>query len=377
MRFLAAAVAVAAVQAIAGPRAPFEADVFNCVVPADAAESAVFSPLSFEIDCAVFGRCSEPLARAKFADAMGVLNGFEGLFGSMLEQYAAGLVTNHFSFLSARAFCLHDLSSAKPDARQVLQNVYGAETCAAFPKAGPESWFRARLDGEMEDFELPAETISGNVYGYLDLVSARWSWDEPFPSSDSRGMAFAALDGSRKSVRAICDIRRADVMAGRGFSALRLRMAGDSWFYALLPAEGVPLAELRREFSAARIVDGLLRAMESIVDPAVSHEPVAVAIPAMDISSSFDLDRAFSRLKLPMKGLDALGSNLSCRYMRQRMRFRLDECGLAERVAEKPAATKIKATDGTRTFALNRPFLFFIYHAPTDTIPVAGQFTGN
>ena len=380
MRFVvsmcAALAAGAACASGVSPHARFGSDAFNRAVSAAAKGTVVFSPLSFEIDSVVLSDAFDPITKAHFAETLGVLSDFEGVYGQMLGELREG-ATNGFSFVSARAMCLPEMRMASVAYRRDIQGLYSAEICPASPKDGAESWLKTMLDGDMEDFSIPLGGGAAGRYSFYDLASVRFSWQEPFPTANTRKIPFTLEDGSRRDVEAMCDIRVADMFEMRRFTMVRLPLADGAWFYAMLPNSGLTLREIRQEFSSTYI-DALLTVMKSVTVSGVSHGPVALVVPKMDVTSTVDLTGVFGYFRFPLKGFSRLDGSMRPSVVKQHVRFRLDEQGLdAQPLVEKPADKVVHADDSTKRFILNRPFLFFVYHEPTGTIPIAGQFTGR
>lgn len=375
--FCAAAFAATAFSADTMCHARFGADAFNRAVSASAKGTVVFSPLSFEIDSVALSDAFDPITKAHFAETIGVLSDFEGVYGQILRTLSDSAETNRFSFVSARAMCLPDMRMASVPYRRDIQRIFSAEVCPATPKDGAECWLRTMLNGDMEDFDIPLGAVSADRYAFYDLASVRFSWLEPFPTSNTRKIAFMTADGSRREVEAICDIRRADLWENRRFTMLRLPLADGAWFYALLPNGDLKLSDIRAELSSAKI-DDLFTVMNSVTVTGVSHGPVAIVIPKMDVTSTLDLVGVFGYFRFPLKGFSRLDSGMRPALVKQRVRFRLDEQGLDEEpLVEKRPEDVIHADENTKRFVLNRPFLFFICHDPTGTMPLAGQFTGR
>ena len=357
--------------------ARFGADAFNRAVSVAAKGTVVFSPLSFEIDSVVFSDAFDPITKAHFAEKLGVLSDFEGVYGQILGELRAAAESNKFSFVSARAICLPDMRMAAVPYRRDIQRLFSAEICPATPPHGAESWLRNMLDGDMEDFDIPLGVTGQGRYSFYDLASVRFSWLEPFPTENTRSIQFALDDGGHCPVEAMCDIRQADLWENRRFSMVRLPLADGAWFYALMPNGDMSLRDIRPEFSSTKI-DDLVNVMNSVTVTGVSHGPVALVIPKMDVSSTLDLVGVFGYFRFPLKGFSRLDKDMRHSQVKQRVRFRLDEQGLdKEPLVRKPEDEVVHADASTKRFILNRPFLFFVYHEPTGTIPLAGQFTGR
>lgn len=376
--FLAAALAVSASAADRSVvHVRFGADAFNSAVPADTRTSAVFSPYSFEIGCIALSDAFDSITKAHFSETIGVLSDLNEVYGEIMARMKAGAEsTNRFSVITARALCLPDIRMASVPYRRELQSLFATEVCPGMPINGAECWLRAAMDGEMEDFDIPIGKVTSDTYAAYDLVSVRFSWAEPFPTENTRMLPFRCADGTTKDVETMCDLRRADLWVNRRYSMVRLPLSDSSWFYALLPAAGLSLGDIRGEFSSAR-VDDLLSVMKSVTINGISHGPVALAIPKMDLTTETDLTDVFLHFRFPLKGFERMDGKMRPSLVRQRARLRLDEQGLdPEPLVSKDTESIVHADADTRRFVLNRPFFFFVHHEPTGTIPVAGQFTG-
>lgn len=369
----AQAVAISAERTVVHAR--FGADAFNSAVPAETRGNAVFSPYSFEIGCIALSDAFDSITKAHFAETIGVLSDFAEVYGEIMGRMR-GAVSNRFSILTARALCLPDVRMASVPYRRELQSLFSIEVCPGRPAKGAECWLKSAMEGDMEDFDIPLGVVGSDTYAAYDLVSVRFSWQEPFPVSNTRKVYFHQADGNRTVVDAICDVRNMDMWKNRRFSMVRLPLADGAWFFALLPAEGLSIGDIRAELSSGK-VDDLLSVMNSVSVSGVTHGPVVIVMPKMDITSDIDLVDTFAHFKFPLRGFHRMDDKMRPGAVRQRMRFRLDEQGLdAEALTEKSPENIVNADASTQKFILVRPFLFFVYHEPTGTIPVAGQFTG-
>lgn len=381
MRFLlmlsAAAAVVNCFAAGVSSHARFGSDAFNRAVSVGSKGTVVFSPLSFEIDSVALSDAFDPITKAHFAETLGVLSDFEGVYGELLGKLRGATETNRFSFVSARAICIPSMRMASVAYRRDIQSLYTAEICPASPKEGAESWLRTMLEGDMEDFDIPLGSVSSGRYAFYDLASVRFSWQEPFPTANTRSIPFTLEDGSRREVEAICDIRAVDIWETRRFSVMRLPLTDGAWFYALMPNGEASLKDVRQEFSSVKI-DELLTVMNSVTVSGISHGPAAIVVPKMDVTSTVDLVGVFGYFRFPLKGFSRMDAEMRPAVAKQRVRFRLDEQGLdPEPLVEKAPENVVHADAATKRFVLNKPFLFFLYHEPTGTIPLAGQYTGR
>lgn len=356
--------------------AGFSMSAFNSVVPGSV-RSAVFSPYAFELDSAVISEAFGSIEKSKFVEALGALVGYENVYRPIVERYDAA-VSNDFRLVSARAFLTSSLRLIDPKFRSYIQSEYNAQSCPVRPSAaGAESYFKAAMDGEMEDFRIPAAADVVKGVSFVDLESFRCRWAEPFPTANTRRIAFVSENGVRSEITAMSDVRAAELWETDRFTMLRLPMCDGAFFHAVLPATGNNLASVRGEFAAEKLNTALV-VIRSITESGVYRGNVAVVLPKMTLDTVVDLKPAYLANALPIGGfkdIDLGETPLSC--ISQRVRFSLDESGPGGRFIERKHASEEVRVAKSRRFVCNRPFLFFVYHEPTRTIPVAGIFAGG
>ena len=107
------------------------------------------------------------------------------------------------------------------------------------------------------------------------------------------------------------------------------------------------------------------------------HGTVAIVLPRLELASRVDFTSVMRDFRVPLSDLKYLTGRVSPKEYVQHVRFRLAEHGLKETPVErKPEERQVRMSAGTRKFVFNRPFLFFVHDRETQTIPVAGIFTG-
>jgi len=356
--------------------AGFGLDAFNRVVSASAKGSAVFSPVAFDLDCVIFSEAFDPLVRAKFAEKMGVMNGLENVYKPIYERLSSA-GDQGLEFFSAHAFCVSDERYSNVAYRKWLQDSFSAEILRSDHSKGVECWFRAKTNGYMEAFEFPASASTGGCYSFYNLVTVRCCWKDPFPTNNTRDIRFHLDEGSSSLVKAMCDLRMADVWEKKDETIVRLELTDGAWLFAMVPNEKVAFRDIRNSLTSLTILD-LVSGIKSLTEPGVSHGPVAIVLPRIDITTESDLKPPMGYYRLPLTGMTRLPSDLRPKLLRQRTRFILNEwCVVSGPLDEKQPCEEIRATPETKKIILNRPFLFFVYHEPTGTIPIVGQFTGK
>ena len=353
----------------------FETDAFNRAFPTTFSKNAVFSPASFEIDCAIIAESLDTIPKAQVSERLGVVVDFESSYRPVLETYATR--TNGNYLVAARGFCVPEVFKASVAHRHYLERVYGVEVMPIWPNVGAESWFKATMDGEAEAFTLPKVEETARCYSFYDLISVSVAWKDPFPIANARTLPFIGVDGSRVNRSFMADVREVDAWENDKFTLLKLPLHGDAVFYALLPNEGMELSVARKALSSDRI-DQLLAVTKSVTELGVYHGPAAVVLPKIEICNRLEISATLGYFKIPLQGLIRVCNDLPPKSIAQWMKFSLMENGRGMAALErKPAEEEVRMTATTKRFIFNRPFLFFVYHEPTATIPVAGQFTGK
>ena len=376
MRRLAAALAIAFSSAdlFAVRHVGFEVDLFNRAFPIESCTNVVFSPLSVEMDCALTAEAMDTLARAGVAETMGVLVDFGGVYRPIRESFAAR--EGEVGFVSARGFCVPDLRLAKPEFRNQIQREYGAEVMPAFPSRGAECWFRATMDGTMEDFRIPVEVSTSGRYSFFDLLTFDVAWKDPFPTANSRKLEFKCIDGSKRKIDFMSDVRIVDTWDAREYVLLKMPLKGGLDFYAMQPKDGLKLNVVRSDFSSMEI-DFLLLITGQMDSRGVRRGSAVVVLPRLEFRSQTEFSSVMRDFRIPTSSLVRLTGSVAPRTYEQRVRFRLAEHGVNEPpLAQKPVERQVRITEDTKRLMFNRPFLFFVHDGETGTIPVAGIFTG-
>ena len=373
---LCALAAFAAVDASAIRHVGFDIDAFNRAYPSTYARSFVFSPASFELDCVLIAESLDTISKANVSSAMGVLIDFPSAYKPVLEAFDDR--TNGFSVVSARGFCVPDIASVSRPFHTHIQTEYCSEVMRLLPKEGAEAWFRAMLDGEMEGFEISANVARSGRYSLYDLVSVSAAWEEPFPLENTKTVPFYP-DDSTNSIGVVCmsDVRVAEFLDEKEYYVLRLPLKGGAAFFAVLPKKGFGLDGAKADMTSMEI-DGVIASFGSDANPRRRLVPCAITLPRLELASKTDISGVFSYFRVPTSGLSQVSLSSSAGELAQFARLSLTEHGRNERaLVRKGEDEMIPVTPETKELLFDRPFLFFIYHEGTGTIPVAGQFTGT
>jgi len=349
----------------------FGIDAFNRSVSAVTRGSTVFSPVSFEIDCVIFSETFGALTRSKFAEAMGVLNGLESVYHPVHQDFSTASDPS-FRLLSARAFCLPDEHKSNRAYRQWLQQTFSGEAFSFTHKNGAECWFRARMDGDMEHFSLSDKAAKEGRYSYFSIHSISCAWQQrSYTSNDvSSTMQFQLADKSFLPLPAMTGLCHVDIWKRKNSTVLHWVIEKGIGFFAIVPNAGFTVRDIRGELTSNTIVD-LLSGVKSISEPNVRHEICNLTFPVIDITSESDMKLAFSYFQFPMTEMERMEPGIQPMFIKQCVRFRIHpESDVRSEVPQDNIPGSVQQ------IALNRPFVFFVFHERTQTVPVAGQFTG-
>ena len=374
---VAATVALVAAEACAVRHIGFEADAFNRVYPTTYRNTFVFSPVSFELDCVQIAESLDIIPKANVASMMGVVIDFPSAYCPILD--ALETRTNGFSFVSARGFCVPDVRKANVILRSKIQREYRTEVMRVLPKEGAEAWFRASMDGEMENFELPATAVRPDRCSLIDLVSFSVAWRDPFPAANTRMMPFMIDEASNTvDIAFMSDVRIADTWENKEYTLLMLPLKGDASFFALLPKDGYSVSDARTDMTSIEI-DSLISLAKPGTLPNAVHGPCSISMPRLSISSRSSFAGALRYFRVPTTGLSGITGDVTVPggAFEQFTKFSLAECGRDEKpLQQKNPEDVVPVTAETKRLVFDRPFLFFVYHSGTATILAAGQFSG-
>jgi len=243
--------------------------------------------------------------------------------------------------------------------------------------------------------ELPhhAETIVVNA------VAFEGAWKTPFEDENGANATFSRADGTKSSIRFMnttCPMVRID---GERYSAAKIDFSARGVsFVVVMPAEGVDLAAIREKDFANGGIDDFKALLRARSGEGVTYARARFSIPAFSIRSNWRLDNALRKAKVPKGGFDRMGPEpFSIDEVHQAVYFRISGRGYSLTPGMEP--DPVQPLRGSRRgelgqlspgagdeelgrktgapFVCNRPFLFFVWDGTSDTIVIAGQFSGR
>lgn len=321
---------VAALAGLAEARSVgFGVDAFNRVVASSVTRESAFSPLSFEIDCVLLAEAVDPIRRAIFSSALGVMDDFASEYGVLARVPFESPGTNGLDVAWSHALLVDNPYRVDPAYRIAMQSVYGVEISSIRRAAGVEAWIRTRFSGDFDDWTMPA-LPKGGVYALEDIVS------------------LTAHVSPSNGWKRVCPTH----------VVYRQPLVGGTDFYALVPKPGRSVSSIRGRLTSVSLPE-ILSLSSALVDPPV---PLRLAMPAVDFVTTNELAGAFTYFRFPTGALKTFPPETKPALLRQTMRFRL----------------KVPPeTDEAEAERLEGPFLFFVHDPEAQTLPVVGIIPGK
>ena len=403
---LAASVAIAASNtAFAARTSEFGVNIFNTSVEPVALSNAVFSPIAFELDCAVFAEACDPISRANTAEALGVLTELLHFYQPIYQRLSAP--TNGYSFVTARAWCLPDIRLAYIEFRKRIWERCGAAVCSSFPPKGAERFLLSMMDGEMEDFCMPLPSFAKSHYSYFDLVSEKVTiTTNAMPQAQIRTGEFHKLTGEVSQVPFLyCNRANVDYCRSQYWQIVRLELEGGAWLYLVRPAENFSFVDMRHQLTPAALY-GAMSSVLSLTEKDAGSAYCELSFPLIDMTGETDLAAGFRLALVPSQGFDFIDRSLTTRHAKQRARVRISppkattgDAAQSPETEKKAAgeeeedASSVAAYDPSAqwrvakeqwqaprknagVFDFSSPFLFMIYHPELDIVTSIGQYMG-
>jgi len=375
-----------------------EISSWNVVMPkSETSRDAVFSPVGFGMTMAILGEGIGGSARADMAESLGLISDFSVPFAQVLKSYTAANVSNRVSVTMGTSLWSPKKRALSADYVLTIQRNFDAEAGLLRDILPINVWTEAKTEGRIIDVvkEMPkkVETLLVNA------VAFEGAWKKPFDDEKGRKVDFTRPDGTKTKIRlmrTVCPLVRVEreryVAAKAEFAARGMS------FVAVLPSEGVSLAELREKDLTSDGVDELKALLRERSGEGVTYARSQFALPPFTIRSDWRLDAALRAAKVPRTGFDRMGEGVfTVDDVRQAAYISISGKGYSltpgmEPEPPTPSARKgrgelARAEDDDddsamggaagAPFVCNRPFVFFVWDVLTDTLVLAGQYTGS
>lgn len=350
-------------------RIDFGIDAFNASVPESSTASVAFSPFAFELDCSLMAEALDPIGRANVSEALSIMSDFSNVYDPIVDALAEAPETNRVHFLSARTIGVPDPDKVKTDfRRRAFEMRINASISLQWPTKGAERWIMAKLEGNMDDWQIPLGKVGPTEYTLVDATFVEASLPADSSAAAEEG-SFARPDGTvAKLPFARCWVK-ADLVERDDYISLRMPLRGGAFLYVLSPAQGKTLADVRKHLTGKSIANILLEMLDATEKKAASGL-CEVHIPRFDVSSRCELESAFAKAKVPEGGITYLYPELTRRTSFQCVRFKLGDDGIA------PSGTPPDTRATAHRAIFNRPFVYLVHMPEFNAIAAIGQFTG-
>ena len=389
--------ALAAGAAVEWRPSALEIVAWNVTAPPAARGDSVFSPVGFGVTVAMLGEGIGGAARADMAESLGLISDFSVAFANVLKSYEEANVSNRVAISLASSLWTTRKRALGSEYVSALQRNFGAEAGYMGAVLPVNAWTEAKTEGRIDNVlpEMPHKVDTLVV----SAVAFEGAWKMPFERSKGRPTDFTLLDGRKVKVpimRTTCPLVRVD--RERYVAAMADFAAKGMEFIVILPAEGVSFAELRESDFADGGIDELKALLRERMGDGVVYARTEFALPRFTIRSDWRMDAALRKAKVPQMGFDRMGEGeFIVNDVRQSAYISISGMGYSLTPGMEPEAPETSrrrgrgdlakaadreddaALDGKPgvPFVCDRPFLFFVWDMTTDTLILAGQFTGE
>ena len=388
---LLAALAPALLWAEAWRPSDFEIKGWNEIVSSTDTCSNVFSPIGLATAIAMLGDGTGGAHRANISEALGLLNDFSSTFSYLFSSYAETSASNAVSIRFAPSLWSRDLSQMDLAYRHSLTRNFGAVTGGLRNLDAINAWTAAKTDGLISPMvtAIPADAD----LLLLTAVSFEGKWRKGFDPARTAEESFSVADGHVAKIPLMHAEAVVTRVSADDFTAIRLPFAakGVSMVY-LLPSAGLGIDRFRSAIGSSLSVDGLKSQLRAGTGLGVERMPLKLAIPRMEMMSRWDLRPAISFFNVPESGYPHIGATLKVSASWQVAYLKIDETGFSSGGRTPPSdggrtqgAERRQREDeaddapvhAVESFVLNRPFIYLVWDENTDTVILAGQFTGK
>ena len=370
----------------------FEIRGWSMAVAATDTCSNVFSPIGFAVSAAMLGEAAGDSQRMAIAEALGGINDFADTFSYVLESYAATSASNAVAISMAPSIWSRRIRSMDIGYRHRMMRTFGAVSGRLADPVPVNAWTEAKTDGRIPSViqGIPAD---GDIM-LLNAVAFEGAWKDGFDKKFTRTDDFRTDGGRIAPVLFMHGETTVTRIQNGEFTAISLPFAAEG-VYALymLPPPGMPIGNLRSEIGTRISIDEVKSLFRVGKGVDVDVVRLKIALPKMELRSSWNLLPLMSRLKFPTGGYAHLGEKWKIGGVFQSACIKVAETGYSLTPGAKPPKLKKKDTswrhvrDGEEDEAdlppvakeelvFNRPFVFLVWDSNTDTIILAGQFTG-
>lgn len=339
----------------------------NSVVPE---ENTLISPLSVLCALAMTANGAEGATLAQMEDAFGLsipeLNDY-------LHTYLGNLPSgDKYKVSVANSIWFRDDKNltVKKDFLQTNADYYGASIYkAAFDKTTLKdinAWVSDNTDGMIENIldEIPGEAV---MY-LINALAFDAEWADIYSEDQVRNSAFTTESGETRDVEMMYNTERRYLDDGNATGFLKYYADRKYAFAALLPNEGVSVADYIASLTGDRLMSTLNNARDIEVKTAIPKFESEYAVEMSDILKAMGITDAFDANSADFTGLGKYeAGNIFISRVLHKTYIAVDEKGTKAGAA---TAVEMELTgallDEPKTVYLDRPFVYMLIDCDTN-----------
>jgi serpin B len=234
------------------------------------------------------------------------------------------------------------------------------------------NWVSDQTNGKIKDLFPQGSINSDTRLALANAIYFKASWNEPFQASNTKNGTFHLKDGSTVDVPMMKSGDTASLFAqGQGYQTVGLPyFGGNAMMVIVLPDQGM-FDSVEASLNAAKlnqIFTGLQGGKVDLTMPKFTYSSefgLADTLKAMGMPDAFDPSKA------DLSGIDGQKDLLISGVFHKAF-VAVDEQG-TEAAAATGISVGLTAVQESHTVVVDRPFLFYIYDQPTNTILFAGR----
>lgn len=236
----------------------------------------------------------------------------------------------------------------------IFQTAFNTEICAAI-----NNWVNEKTDGMIPEIldEIPADAV---MY-LVNALAFEAQWPEPYRETQVWESTFTKEDSTAQTVELMYseESRYLEDENAEGF--LKYYSGGKYAFAALLPREGLSVADYVQTLTGAHLQEILGSAEEITVNAAIPKFEVEYSVEMKDILQTMGMTDAFDGEKADFTGISEDGGLFIGRVLHK------TAITVAEQGTKAGAATAVEMRDGgtmttedSKTVTLDRPFVYML-----------------
>ncbi|XP_029825704.2 intracellular coagulation inhibitor 1-like [Ixodes scapularis] len=338
-------------------------------------ESNIFlSPTSISVALAMVYAGARGKSEAEISTALGHVAARLSSRESILESYkkilAEQQTDDNVSFMIANAVFVDKRLKILESYQKELVDTFAAmfrSVDVVAEKSAMESevneWVKNKTRGKISGFEIPSDTIMA----LLNAIYFKGLWKTPFKLNNTSPLPFYNKGSEEVKVETMMRYGNVPFTSEPDFEAIELSYKGDRHCMVIvLPSEKKELAKLRD----AMTVESIEKIQESL-----KEETLEIQLPKFELKTEYGLVPALKKL-----GMRSIFSDADLSGITRERGLRVTEVQhkavivVNEEGTEAAAATVVRIGKSLpRSFAVNRPFLFYIREKATGRLLFLGE----